>query len=130
MNHFNLKRLQRALLACALLGASLSHPSTALAQVDRQGRPGDERRVERNSTRGSENPGPGAGKGARSAGSQRLQDITQKASRGAAALLGGQRRSFSGPTDRLSRSIRERAQRITAHGRSAASGRSAGRGRK
>ena len=93
---------------------------------DRQGRPSGESRVEQGNARPSEHKGGTGGKGATPSAkpSRAMQDTQQKTQRGAADVLRGARRTFSGPTERLSRAMRERAQRVvTAPAKSAGGGR-------
>ncbi len=104
--------------AFVLLASSLN--SFAQGTSDRQGRADGERRVEHSQARANERGQSGSG-GARQGGSQAMRDTQAKVQRGAAAVLRGERRTYSGPTQRLSRSVRERSQRVIASPRAGAS---------
>ena len=116
-----------ASLALSLL--CLTGPAWGVGLSDRQGRPSGENRVEQGNARPTEGT---AGKRATPPSDKQsgpVQDTQAKAQRGAADVMRGERRTFSGPTDRVRRAVRERAQRVVAApGKSA--GAAGGRGRK
>jgi len=104
-------------LLMGLLGFSLglpmaqAKPSGRPEAHDRQGRPAGERRVETPSQRGRE----GSAGGARPASpASRSGEVRGKTSQGVSDLLAGQRRARSPATERVSRTVRERAQRVLA----------------
>lgn len=99
-----------ASLALSLL--CLTGPAWGAGLSDRQGRPSGENRVEQGNARPAEGTAGKRGTPPSSQQSGPVQDTQAKAQRGAAAVMRGVRRTFSGPTDRLSRTVRERAQRV------------------
>lgn len=126
MNNFrNIKTTKTAGMSAiaALLAGLVCLYGQVFAQdlSDRQGRPNGEKRVEQNRSRGAEGA---AQKGSKQAA---VQDVQNKAQRGTATVMRGERRTFSGPTDRLSRAVRERAHRVVMAPAKSAAG---GRGRK
>lgn len=89
----------------AMLGGS-----PAMAKPDTRGRGLSERRVELPASRGREN---GTATQAKRGGtSQPVQDVKDKTQRGVADVFKGQRRTFSGPTDRLKKVFGDRAARV------------------
>lgn len=115
---------------CAGLALSLlclTGQATGAGLSDRQGRPSGENRVEQGNARPAEHKGGNGGNGATPPSakqSRAIADVQQKTQRGTADVLRGARRTFSGPTERLGRAVRERAQRVvTAPAKSAGGGR-------
>lgn len=99
-------------MAAAAASAVVTLVSTpAWGKPDSGGRGMGERRVELPASRGREN---GGGSTAKSGTGQGLgvQDVRQKTQRGTAAVLNGQHRTFSGPTDRLKKLFSDRAKRV------------------
>lgn len=96
-------------LAMAVAAITLV-PTQAWGRPDNRGRGVSERRVELPTSRGRENGT--ATKANRGGASLPVQDVKEKTQRGVADVLKGQRRTFSGPAERLKRVFSDRVARV------------------